>query len=123
MTLCTAPMESVYLTGQPAGNVQDGGGRHLWVSHDVGAYFVGTDRLVCGFILGFVLDLLISKDRKVRKKMGGKRSEVVLMIRCDENDAPAVEKILSQNFAIGLGRLHLSSSSGMEVLANHAGRS
>ncbi|MBI0581191.1 hypothetical protein IEC97_28150 [Neobacillus cucumis] len=58
---------------------------------------------ISGLILGFLLKLLIVK----KGKSGSKNisSEIVLMIRCEEDQWKTVEKILWDNGALGLTKL------------------
>ncbi|MFD0828916.1 hypothetical protein ACT8ZR_25370 [Neobacillus sp. M.A.Huq-85] len=58
---------------------------------------------ISGLLLGFLLKLLIVK----KGKSGSKNisSEIVLMIRCEEDQWKTVEKILWDNGALGLTKL------------------
>ena len=59
-----------------------------------------------GFLIGFLIDLMINKStRKQQRKMRGKVSELILMIDCNTRDVPMVEKILWENFALGVAKM------------------
>ncbi|MGG1398136.1 hypothetical protein ABE288_10055 [Bacillus salipaludis] len=58
---------------------------------------------IFGLLLGFLLKLLL-----VKKGKGGSKkisSEIVLMVRCEEDQWRTVEKILWENGALGLTKL------------------
>ncbi|MGF6953767.1 hypothetical protein QF028_006272 [Neobacillus sp. B4I6] len=58
---------------------------------------------VSGLLLGFLIKLLL-----VKKSKGGVkniRSEIVLMIRCEEHQWESVEKIIWENNALGMTRI------------------
>lgn len=58
---------------------------------------------VSGLLLGFLIKLLL-----VKKSKGGAkniRSEIVLMIRCEEHQWESVEKIIWENNALGMTRI------------------
>ena len=52
-----------------------------------------------GLILGFTLDLLISKRRRKIKRKNKKPIEVFILIRCDENQVEFIKKVLKNHFA------------------------
>ena len=59
---------------------------------------------VSGLILGFLIKMLL-----VKKKQGGEKSitaEIVLLIRCEEHQWETIEKILWENTALGITRIH-----------------
>lgn len=58
---------------------------------------------VSGLLLGFLIKLLL-----VKKSKGGAkniRSEIVLMIRCEEQQWETIEKIIWENNALGMTRI------------------
>jgi len=59
-----------------------------------------------GFILGFIIDMFLVKIRnKKRIKIKGKKSEVILIIDCKEDEGEKVEKILWDHLALGLAKV------------------
>ena len=59
---------------------------------------------VCfGAILGFIIDVLLTKKRNYSKSK--LNTEVILIIRCNEQDYDSVKKILFANLAFGVGQL------------------
>jgi len=61
--------------------------------------------LLVGMALGFVLDLFISKVRRKKKMVGNKKSEVILIIDCKENQVEMVDRVLREHYALGIGRV------------------
>jgi hypothetical protein len=57
-----------------------------------------------GFILGFTIDLLSLKIKKT-KMIKGKKSEVILIIDCEEEKGKEVEKILWDHLALGVAKV------------------
>ncbi|MGE5415343.1 MAG: hypothetical protein ACM3UZ_00995 [Acidobacteriota bacterium] len=61
-----------------------------------------------GGLLGLLLDygLKIIKSRKINRaiKMGKRHGGVILLINCRDGEIDAVEKILWENLALGVGR-------------------
>jgi hypothetical protein len=59
-----------------------------------------------GFILGFILDLIILKikNKKIRV-LNGKISEVILIIECEEEKGKEVEKMLWDHLALGVAKV------------------
>lgn len=65
----------------------------------------GLIGLILGLIVGFLLKLLFVK--KQNKKMAkNKDTEVVLLIHCHENQVKDVEKILWENYTLGIAKLN-----------------
>jgi hypothetical protein len=59
-----------------------------------------------GFLLGFLIDLLIYKVFKKRKRLlSHKHSEVVLILECEDNQADMAENILWHHLALGTARI------------------
>lgn len=60
-----------------------------------------------GFLLGFIIDLLIFKVFHKRKRLlKGKKSEVILVIECPSEQADRVEKILWEHLALGVAKVN-----------------
>ncbi|MNC19409.1 hypothetical protein D3C75_673400 [compost metagenome] len=59
-----------------------------------------------GFLIGFLIDLLIQKVFKKRKRLlKGKRSEVILIVNCEEKEADWIEPLLWDHLALGLAKI------------------
>ncbi|RAV06546.1 hypothetical protein [Paenibacillus sp. YN15] len=59
-----------------------------------------------GFVLGFLIDLLIHKViKKKRRLLKGKRSEVILIVNCEETEASWIEPLLWDHLALGLAKI------------------
>jgi hypothetical protein len=59
-----------------------------------------------GFTLGFTIDLILVKlQRKGQKVIKGKKTEVILIIECKEEDGEKVEKILWDHLAFGVAKI------------------
>jgi hypothetical protein len=58
-----------------------------------------------GFLLGFVIDLAIVKMKNNKRPLKGKKSEVILIIECKEEEGKLVEKILWEHLALGVARV------------------
>lgn len=65
----------------------------------------GLIGLFTGAVLGFILDTSISKIRsyKDKKKTKDKSSEIILFVKCEENQYEMVKKVLWDNQALGVG--------------------
>ncbi|MDD3653478.1 MAG: hypothetical protein PHO01_04735 [Desulfotomaculaceae bacterium] len=65
----------------------------------------GLIGLFTGALLGFVLDNSFSKlhHSKGKKKTGEKSSEIVILLKCEEQHYEMVKKILWDNQALGVG--------------------
>ncbi len=61
--------------------------------------------LFFGAVLGFILDFSIGRIRsyKDKKRTKDKSSEVVLLVKCEENQYEMVKKVLWDNQALGVG--------------------
>jgi hypothetical protein len=71
-----------------------------------GPIYWGIIGAVLGFILGFGIKLFIYKVLKKKQRLlRGKQSEVILIIECNENDIGTVEKILWEQYALGLAKV------------------
>lgn len=78
------------------------GFRLIW-----GPIIWGIIGAICGFIFGFVIDYLFqNKKRKKEKKLSGKTSELILIVHCQAEQAEIVERLLWENFALGVGRIN-----------------
>src|SRR5699024_10953014 len=66
-----------------------------------GPIWVGLTAAVIGFIIGVVIRLMMEF---IRKRGGSKRrkTEVILIINCDEKQTELVENILWEHFAFGV---------------------
>jgi hypothetical protein len=59
-----------------------------------------------GIVLGVIINLVFYKIRNKKQRLnGGKKSEVIIIIECDESDVRQVEKILWGHFALGLAKV------------------
>lgn len=71
-----------------------------------GPIYWGIIGAVGGFLIGFLIDLMIIKVKNRKKKLRkGKRSEVILIVDCKEEDGSQVEKILWNYTAIGVAKI------------------
>jgi len=65
----------------------------------------GLIGLITGAVLGLIIDIIPKKKGGRSKKTDGSRkTEIVIIIDCDINQADAVENILMSNLAMGIGR-------------------
>lgn len=72
----------------------------------------GLIGMICGFIIGFVADLLIWKKKRNRtfiNKPSLQMSEVVLMVQCKEEQVEWVERLLWDHHALAIGSLEMPS--------------
>ncbi len=61
-----------------------------------------------GFLLGVLIDLLIHKVVKKRKKLlKGKNTEVILIVECEDAKGDGIEDLLWHHFAIGTARIRV----------------
>lgn len=60
-----------------------------------------------GFIIGFIIDLLLFKikNRKTKLLKKKNKSDVILIIECKEEEGKIVEKILWEHLALGVGKV------------------
>lgn len=63
----------------------------------------GLIGLAVGAMIGFTIDLLLTKKRIAKKK--AMNTEVLLIIKCKEHDFQMVRNIMSENSAFGIGKL------------------
>lgn len=56
-----------------------------------------------GAILGFIIDVCLTKKRK--NSSTKLKTEIILIIRCNEQELETVKKILFENMAFGIGQL------------------
>lgn len=63
----------------------------------------GLIGLAFGAILGFIIDFLLTKKGLKKKKMIN--TEVILIIKCNEDEYQSVKNILTDNLAFGIGKL------------------
>lgn len=62
---------------------------------------------VGGFLSGFMIDVLYYKLIKKRQRvLHGKKTEVILIVECDEAKGDTVEDILWHHFALGTARIN-----------------
>lgn len=60
-----------------------------------------------GFLFGFLLDYFFTKYYgKIKKRLKGKNSEVILVIECNPNQSAEVEKLLWDHYALGISTLN-----------------
>ena len=64
----------------------------------------GLIGLICGGILGFIIDIIPKKGMRNKNKVPKDSTEVIIIINCEENQAEMVESILFSNLALGTGR-------------------
>jgi hypothetical protein len=60
---------------------------------------------IIGFFLGFSIDLMYVKKRKEQRKIKGKTSELIIIIRCSNDQVQMVEKVLWDNLALGVAKM------------------
>jgi len=71
-----------------------------------GPIYWGLIGAAFGFCLGVLIDVLLRiKKIKNKKRISGKKAEVVLIIECGEEEAKQVERILWKHFAFGLAKI------------------
>ncbi len=58
-----------------------------------------------GFLLGFIIDLVLVKIKNIKRPLKGKKSEVILIIECKEEEGKQVETILWDHLALGVARV------------------
>jgi hypothetical protein len=58
-----------------------------------------------GFILGVLIDLIIVKN-KHKKMLKGKKTEVILIVECKEEEGKKVEEILWDHLAFGVAKVN-----------------
>jgi hypothetical protein len=70
----------------------------------------GLIGLFFGAALGLTLDIMIGKIRrsKDKKRTKNNSSEIILLIKCEENQYKMVEKVLWDNLALGVGIFKLN---------------
>lgn len=73
---------------------------------DWGPIFWGLIGAGSGLILGICIDFFKYRKKANRKGLiKGKKSEVILIIECEQNECREVEKILWEQLAIGLAKI------------------
>jgi len=71
-----------------------------------GPIYWGVIGAVVGFIVGFIFDLVqIKIKHKRRRALKTKKSEVILIVECEEDEAEQVERILWEHLALGLAKI------------------
>ncbi|WP_280769190.1 hypothetical protein [Salipaludibacillus daqingensis] len=61
---------------------------------------------IIGFLLGFIINYTFYKiTRNKQRALKGKKSEVFLVINCPQEIVEQVEKILWENFALGVSKV------------------
>lgn len=74
-----------------------------------GPVYWGLIGATCGFILGFLIDLLAVKILfKRRRRLRGKNPQVILIVACEAAKADQVEHILWHCLTLGTARLESS---------------
>ena len=58
--------------------------------------------LVGGAVLGFLIDLMFQKNHGNGKKTGNNKTEVILIVNCEQKQAEMVENALWDNMALGV---------------------
>ena len=62
----------------------------------------GLIGLVGGAVLGFLIDLMFQKNHGNGKKTGNNKTEVILIVNCEQKQAEMVENALWDNMALGV---------------------
>ncbi|MBB5174417.1 hypothetical protein [Texcoconibacillus texcoconensis] len=71
-----------------------------------GPIFWGLIGGAIGFILGFIIDYIIYKViHKRKRKVKGKKSEVVLVVECPNELVEKVEEVLWEHLALGVAKV------------------
>lgn len=71
-----------------------------------GPIYWGLIGAASGFILGVLIDLFINRIyKRERRVMQGKRSEVILIVKCDEHKGDFVEGVLWEHLALGVAKI------------------
>lgn len=71
-----------------------------------GPIYWGLIGAAAGFIVGFLIRLVIELGIKKKKRvLQGKHSEIILIVECDESKAELIEEILWNHFALGVAKI------------------
>jgi len=71
-----------------------------------GPVYWGLISAFIGFVLGFAIRLFIELIVKRRKKdRKGRRSEIILIVDCEETKAELVENIIWEHCALGVTKI------------------
>lgn len=105
-TLHNADGISLFSTGAAIATAFGVVGASVGFSLTWGPIYWGLIGAVSGFLLGFLIDLILNRVVKRRNRLlRGKNPQVVLMIECPENKADSVEEILWHYLALGVARV------------------
>lgn len=75
-----------------------------------GPIFCGLIGAFVGFIVGFLIRLFTEVFlKKKRRLLKGKHSEVIIIVDCEDRLADLVEKILWNNYALGIAKIKMSN--------------
>lgn len=58
-----------------------------------------------GFLLGFLIDLLINWSKAKGRRHQNRISEVIIIVECEESESATVEKILWHHMAMGVAQV------------------
>ncbi|GLB61634.1 hypothetical protein [Cytobacillus sp. NCCP-133] len=72
---------------------------------DWGPIYWGMIGAVGGFLLGFMIDLILVKIKKSKPTLKGKKAEVILIIECKDEEGKQIDHILWENLALGVARV------------------
>lgn len=65
----------------------------------------GLIGLFSGFILGFIIDIIPKRRKRLQRAYpNSSDTEVVVIIQCETEQAQFIEKVLWENLALGVGR-------------------
>ncbi|GIN74909.1 hypothetical protein J14TS2_53840 [Bacillus sp. J14TS2] len=71
-----------------------------------GPIYWGLIGAALGFVLGFAIRLYTEKIFKKKKRLlKGKKSEIILIIDCQDSQAELIEEILWDHFALGVAKI------------------
>ncbi|KPV42565.1 hypothetical protein [Alicyclobacillus ferrooxydans] len=81
-------------------------GASIGFSLQWGPIYWGLIGATSGFLLGFLIDLFITRVVKKRSRLlKGKNPQVILIVECDNKQADSVEDILWHYLALGVARV------------------
>lgn len=62
--------------------------------------------LAIGAFVGFIIDYIFTKKRIYNQREKNLNTEVILIVKCEEKEVQTINEILSENMAIGIGKLN-----------------
>jgi hypothetical protein len=93
-------------TGAAIGTAFSVVGASVGFSLKWGPIYWGLIGVATGFILGFLIDLVVNKVLKKRQRfLRGKNPQVILIVECDIEHGDEVEKLLWHYLALGVARV------------------